>query len=124
MEASGGLAGNIGARGCRRRRRGAYVWSVITVIVAAWMLVARVPRTQLLALAVPIALAALGFLQARARTCVFHAALGTRENDDGIVRLAPEDVGAVRRRAWRIGLESVAVGVILAIGIYVIAGLA
>ncbi len=59
---------NIGERGARRRRRGAIVWLVITVIGFAILLITGAPRWWRLLLAVPIGLAAAGVLQARAKT--------------------------------------------------------
>jgi hypothetical protein len=122
MEATEAPVGNIGARGCRRRRAGGWVWSVITVIALAGMLAAHVSRSFLLILALPLALAALGFLQAREQTCVFHAALGTRENDDGVVKLDPRAAPEVKRRAWRVAVMSLAIAVLATAALYVLAG--
>ena len=120
MEAT---VGNIGARGCRRRRTGGYVWAGITLIALAVMAVMDVSRTLLLLLAFPIAFAAFGFLQAREQTCVVHALLGTRESDDGVVKLDPRDQVEVRRRAWRVTIESIVAAVALTAAIYLLAGL-
>ncbi|HEY4305825.1 MAG TPA: hypothetical protein VGM82_15235 [Gemmatimonadaceae bacterium] len=121
MEAAEVPIGNIGARGCRRRRWGAWFWSVMTVVIAFMILMSHVSRAMLFVLALPIALAALGFLQAREQTCVFHAALGTRENDDGVVKLDPRARDDVKRRAWRVGVSSVAIAVVLTAAIYFLA---
>ena len=108
MEAAEARVGNIGERGCRRRRTGGYVWSIIAIVALAWMLRSHSSRVTLLALSIPIALAAFGFLQAREQTCVVHAMLGTRENDDGVVRLDPGDAPEVRRRSRRVIWQSLA----------------
>jgi len=59
---------NIGARGAERRRRGGMVWLVVGVLGAAALVGVRAPRAWALALAIPFAAAATGFLQARERT--------------------------------------------------------
>jgi hypothetical protein len=121
MEASDVPVGNIGARGCARRRAGGWFWVVVALIALVWMIAAHASRGMLLVLALPIALAALGFLQAREQTCVFHAAIGTRENDDGVVKLDPRARDDVKRRALRVAGLSVALAVVLAAAIYFLA---
>lgn len=59
---------NIGERGARRRRRGAVVWLVITAAAFGFLLTTGAPRWSRLVLALPIGFAAVGFLQARAKT--------------------------------------------------------
>ncbi|HXT16105.1 MAG TPA: hypothetical protein VN706_10785 [Gemmatimonadaceae bacterium] len=59
---------NIGERGARRRRLSGYGWAAIAAGALAIMLAERAPRWPRLLLAVPIALAAIGFLQAREKT--------------------------------------------------------
>jgi hypothetical protein len=120
MEAT---VGNIGARGCQRRRTGGYVWAAITLIALAAMVATHVSRTLMLLLVFPIAFAAFGFLQAREQTCVVHALLGTRENDDGVVKLDPRDQPEVRRRAWRVTIQSIVAAVVLTAVIYLVAGM-
>ena len=122
MEATEVPVGNIGARGCQRRRMGGWIWSVIAVVLLAWMLAAHASRPLLLILVIPFTLAALGFLQAREQTCVFHAAIGTRENDDGVVKLDPRAASDVKRRSLRVGVSSVVIAVVLTAAIYLVAG--
>jgi hypothetical protein len=74
-------------------------------------------------LALPIAVAAISFLQARERTCVVHAVLGTRENDDGVARLDAKLLPAVRRTSWRIAIQSAIVAAVATTVIYLIAPL-
>lgn len=121
MEATEFPVGNIGARGCRRRRAGGWTWLVVAIVALAWMFPAHVSRSFLLILALPLAFASLGFLQAREQTCVFHAALGTRENDDGVVKLDPRAAPEVKRRAWRVGAMSVVIAIVVTAAIYVLA---
>lgn len=114
--------GNIGERGCRRRRSSGYVWlavAAVGVIVNMWT---NGSRTALLALSIPIWLSALGFLQAKERTCVVHALAGTNETDGGVTRLDPRDLPAVRRRAWLVGVLSVVIAAVVTAIIYVLAG--
>lgn len=59
---------NIGERGARRRRRGAWAWTVISVLTAIALAVMHAPRHSRLVIAVPVGLAAVGFLQAREKT--------------------------------------------------------
>ncbi len=59
---------NIGARGIRQRRITGVVWLVLGVAALIVMLVTHAPRGARLWLAIPFALAALGLLQARAKT--------------------------------------------------------
>jgi hypothetical protein len=96
------------------------VWLIVAIAAAAWMLAAHASRALLLLLAVPVALAALGFLQAREQTCVFHAVAGTRENDDGVVKLDPRARGDVIQRARRVALLSLAIAVGVAVVIYAV----
>jgi hypothetical protein len=121
MEGTEVPVGNLGARGCRRRRAGGWIWSVVAVAALASMLAGQVRRAGLLILIIPIAFAALGFLQAREQTCVYHAALGTRENDDGVVKLDPRAKADVTRRARRVWIQSIVIAVVLALAIYTFA---
>jgi len=59
---------NIGEPGARRRRRGAFVMVAIAVVVAIVLIVTNAPRPARLLVAVPIGLAAAGFLEAREKT--------------------------------------------------------
>jgi len=59
---------NIGARGADRRRRGGWVWAAITVVVIIALIATHAPRTSRLLIAIPVGLAAVGFLQAREKT--------------------------------------------------------
>jgi len=59
---------NIGERGARRRMLGGWVWAGVAVVVAIVLMMTHAPRPSRLVLAVPVGLAALGFLQAREKT--------------------------------------------------------
>lgn len=122
MEAAEARVGNIGERGCRRRRIGGWVWAVVAAVMLGWLIMSHSPRAMLLTLAVPIALAAVGFLQAREQTCVVHAMLGTRETDHGVARIDPGDASQVRTRARRVMWEAIAWAVGIVVVIYVVVG--
>ena len=59
---------NIGEPGARRRREGALVMVAIAGVIAIVLIVTNAPRLARLILAVPIGLAAAGFLEAREKT--------------------------------------------------------
>lgn len=59
---------NIGERGARRRARGGVVWAALGVVLAVVLLVTGAPLAARWLIAVPFALAAIGFLQAHERT--------------------------------------------------------
>ncbi|HEX4681605.1 MAG TPA: hypothetical protein VH277_02785 [Gemmatimonadaceae bacterium] len=59
---------NIGPRGARRRLIGGYVWAAIAAAAFVVLVVQHAPRWFRILLAIPIALSAIGFLQAREKT--------------------------------------------------------
>ena len=59
---------NIGDRGARRRRASGVVWLIVAIALFVVLLLAGAPRWARLAIAIPVGLAAIGFLQARERT--------------------------------------------------------
>jgi uncharacterized membrane protein len=59
---------NIGERGALRRRKAGIVWLVLAIAVIAVMFAFDAPRVARLALVIPFGLAAVGFLQAKAKT--------------------------------------------------------
>jgi hypothetical protein len=88
-------SGNIGRLGQRRRRRAGVVSLVLAVIVFAVLAMNGMGRWWHLALFPFLWVGALGFIQARARTCVALAARGTCELDDGSA--APLDEATAAR---------------------------
>jgi hypothetical protein len=99
------------------------VWSAVAAAALVWMLVSHAPRLTMSALAIPVALAAVGFLQAREQTCVVHAMLGTRETDQGVVRLDPSDAPEVGVRSRRVLWHSIGWAVGITAAVYVLVGL-
>lgn len=73
---------NINDRGASLRRRNGILASAIAVLAFGVLLATGAPRWSRLLLALPIGLAAISFLQARARTCVVLCAIGQREPTD------------------------------------------
>lgn len=75
------------------------VVALVALVVLMWL---NVPRGWRLALVIPFAISANGFLQARERTCVVLAAMGTRETDDGgYARVSDaERAAAMRQMRW------------------------
>jgi hypothetical protein len=65
---SPGRVENIGVRGAIRRRRSGVVWAALAVAGLIALLVTDAPRWTRLMIAIPVGLAAVGFLQARERT--------------------------------------------------------
>ena len=59
---------NIGESGARRRRLSGVVWSILAIGLLIALLVAGASRWTRLTIAIPVGLAAVGFLQARERT--------------------------------------------------------
>jgi uncharacterized membrane protein HdeD (DUF308 family) len=59
---------NIGERGARHRRRGGWMWAAVAVLVAIVLATTHASRPTRLLLALPVGLAAVGFLQAREKT--------------------------------------------------------
>lgn len=94
---------NIGARGIRRRGRMGVVWLVLGIIVAITLVATRAPHGWRLLVILPFTAAAIGFLQAREKTCIVLAAMGQCEGSrDGSYRpVGADERGILRRRsAW------------------------
>lgn len=112
---------NISPSGRRRRLRFGNQWLVVAVALLVVLVVMRVPWYGGLALFVPAALSAVGFLQARRSTCVLRAKEGTFEHDDFSTTRAPDDeVAASRGVAAKINRDVILIGVAgAAIGVVV-----
>ena len=112
---------NISPLGRRRRMRFGNQWLVVSVALLIVLVVFRVRWYGGLALFIPVALSAVGFLQARRNTCVMRAREGTFERDDFSTIEAPDDeVAASRAVAARINRDVILIGVAgAAIGVLV-----
>lgn len=94
---------NIGERGAQWRRRGGIVWLAIGVVALAALYLTGAPRWYRVTLAIPAGLSAIGFLQAREKTCVALCVAGKREatHDRPETTLTAEESRVLRRRsAW------------------------
>jgi hypothetical protein len=102
---------NISPAGRHRRRRFGAQWTGIAIAAATAGFVLRLPWAARGIVALPAALAAIGFLQARRQTCVLRAHEGTFEREDFTTEKAPEDevaksrevAAGIRRDALLIG---------------------
>jgi hypothetical protein len=104
---------NIGPDEIRRRRLSGHVGAAMTAGVLSVMLAADAPRGMRLLAALPAAIAASGYLQARARFCAGYGQLGvfnfgpagnTTEVADAAARQAD------RRKARKISVRSGLIG--------------
>ncbi len=105
--------GNITAIGVRRRRMVGVVALVIALALFAVLMVLGAPRSTRLVLVIPLGIAALGFFQAREKTCVALGAAGTREVEGaGTCPLPSAERGAVAARVTKVMLESLVAAVL------------
>jgi hypothetical protein len=109
---------NIGPAEILRRRMTGHVGLVTTVAALAFLVLIGAPAISRLVIAIPAAVSASGYLQARLRFCANYGWRGifnTGEiGDDGQV-VDPAARAADRRMAMRIGLGSAAIGLTVAI---------
>lgn len=105
--------GNIGPKGRRQRRilgMMAIVAGTIALITLDRLDAAHAWRLAMFPLWV---VAALGFLQSRARTCVVLAINGTCDAESARV-LSADEAHALKRRGLVIGLQAIVVGLVIA----------
>ena len=100
---------NLADRGVQQRRTLGIIWLVISLMAVGSLIVFGAPRVWRLALAVPFALAAVGFIQAQERTCVALGAAHKRENPDGTLSEMPAEACAAINRK----ISSILVRVVL-----------
>jgi hypothetical protein len=110
-----GVCANIGPRERRLRNVAGVVGVAITLLVVSALLETHASRPWRLLLGVPVYLAAIGFLQARAQTCVSFARKGIRVMGDS--RTGAEQVvddgmrKAIASQARRVYLQTLSVTV-------------
>jgi hypothetical protein len=103
---------NISPAGRRKRIHFGRIWLGVSLALLVALVVLRAPWYCGLAMFVPVALSAVGFLQARRNTCVMRAKEGSFENDDFSTVKAPDDeVAASRHVAAGINRDVVLLGV-------------
>jgi hypothetical protein len=106
-------APNISTGGQRRRRQQGRLWLVVVVAFIGIGVAVRWPWFVRALAFVPAAMSAIGFLQARHKTCVLRAAQGTFEHDDGATTPAPrDDVTASQRLSRKLVRGSVLLGLL------------
>jgi hypothetical protein len=112
---------NISPIGRRRRMRFGNQWLIVSVALLVVLVVMRVPWYGGLALFIPAALSAVGFLQARRNTCVMRAKEGTFEHDDfSTTKASDAEVAASRGVAAKINRDVILIGIAgAAIGVVV-----
>lgn len=109
---------NIGPAEIARRRRAGHVGLVAAVGLFAALVAIDAPSIARLAVALPAAVSASGYLQARLKFCAGFGSQGVLNFDDvGTTQRIADDAAraADRRRATQIGLASGAIG--LAVGV-------
>jgi hypothetical protein len=109
---------NIGPAEIRRRRRAGHAGLVTTVVVLLVLVAVQAPQAARLVIALPAAVAASGYLQARLRFC---AGFGSR----GIFNFGPLGTTEAvideaarardRARARQIGAASLAIGLVIGV---------
>jgi len=103
---------NISPMGRRKRTRFGNQWLVVSVALLVVLVVMRIPWYGGLALFIPVALSAVGFLQARRNTCVMRAREGTFEHDDfSTTKASDAEVAASRGVAAKINRDVILIGV-------------
>ena len=107
---------NIGPAEIRRRRMSGHVGLGVALALLAVLVVIGAPPILRLAVVLPAAVSASGYIQARLRFCANYGWRGIFNvgeiGDDGEVVDAAARA-ADRRRALRIGLSSLAIGVLV-----------
>jgi len=109
---------NIGPAEIARRRRAGHAGLGLTVVLLGGMIAARSPRRARCLVALPGAVAASGYLQAWLRFCAGFGARGVFNFGPlGQARPVEDDDARARDRAksTRIGLASLAVGVVVGV---------
>ena len=113
---------NITDAGRRRRLIGGVIWLGVAVLATATLRLSRASGWWYALLIVPFAAAALGYFQARVRTCVVLSALGEREVEGGgKAKLSGQERAHVRKQALGVWARSISVGVICAVLVWLLA---
>jgi len=110
---------NIGAAEIASRRRTGYVGTVVTIGLLIALVALDAPPLARLIIALPAAIAASGYIQARLRFCAGYGSLGVYNFNEALGETAHVDDADARRRdrarALQISLASGLVG--LAVGV-------
>jgi len=102
----GGVCANIGPRERRKRNIVGVAGALVTVLTAAALIDSHASPLLRLVVVVPGMLAAMGFLQARAQTCVALAKQGIRVLGDEVERVDDRMSKAIAAQARRVWLQA------------------
>jgi hypothetical protein len=104
---AGGCIPNIGPAQRRLRLRFGIAMSAVAMLTTAFLVISGAPRPWRLMVFLPGLFAAIGLLQARARTCVALARQGRRNLDSGDEEITdPRELETVRQQARRVNLQA------------------
>ena len=109
---------NIGKSEIRIRKRIGYIGIILTVILASIIFGFALERLWRLALTFPIAIAAIGYLQAKTHFCVFYGLAGKYNFDEaGNAKTITDSTHRSRdfRQGFKLAIISLMIG--LAVGI-------
>ncbi len=102
MDSTSACPSNIGPRQRLLRWAFAGLLTVATGVLMAWLIAADQPRWMRLLVAIPAWFALLNIFQARNRTCVYLAARGKANFDQGEQAVADAELDRTLRRQARI----------------------
>lgn len=112
---------NIGPAEIARRRRSGHVGALLTVVLLGVLLAIDAPPLARLSLAIPAAMAAIGYLQAYLRFCAAYGFWGVF-NFGELGRRAEvldrESLARDRRRALSIALGGAAIGLVVGLAAF------
>ena len=102
-----------------------WVWIALGIVYVAVLAARDAGSAWYAVAAIPFFLGALGYFQARVRTCVFLAAVGQRNLDGGTERITDSaELARVRREALNVWLRAVAAALVLTMVAFALAALA
>ena len=91
-----------------------WVWLALGLACVVLLAASDAPTAWYAGAAIPFFLGALGYFQARERTCVFLAAVGQRNLDGGAERITDAaELARVRGEALRVWLRAAAAALLL-----------
>ncbi len=112
---------NIGPRGIRLRQIGGVIAGLVAIGLVIAMIALHQPRTYRILAFAPFWLSALGFLQAREKTCVGLASRGMRDLDGGAERVEDgAEQAALAAQAGRVRLLAMAAAAALTAATFLI----
>jgi fatty acid desaturase len=117
---------NIGRSEIKRRERAGWFGLILTVLLLGMFVFLDAPRLWRLIIFIPAMMAAVGFLQARMHFCAYFGMLGVFNFSPKVGKTDTVEQAEFRamdrRKAWRIIIYSVIIGVIVAVAAYYLPG--